>query len=87
MYLFKNLAAKIWVITLITFVPFAYGFTPQKAKTNQKQIEREREKKKKQEQKKYDAGIKRHQRMQSKETRERMKQTKKESKKATPIRP
>jgi len=74
-------------IFIIIFVAFFYSFSPQEVHVNQKKIEREKEKKQKQAQKQYESAVKRHNQIQSKETKARMKQTKKEAKKVTPLRP
>ncbi len=72
-----------WIVTLtISFT--GYG---QEVRPNQKKIDRERAQKARQEQKAYEARKKRHFKMQSKETQKRMRQSKKESRKATPIKP
>jgi len=72
-------------ICLLAFLPVYCLSLPQKGGVNQKKIERERNRKGKAAKKQYDQAVIQHQLKQSKETRARMKQTKKESKKATPI--
>jgi hypothetical protein len=71
---------------IVAFFPLLISFTPpQEARVNQKKIEKERVKKEKESKRQYDKAVKRHHNMQTKETKARMKQTKKESKSATPI--
>lgn len=71
---------------LIALLPMLFAYTPpQEARVNQKKIERDRAKKDKQAKKQYDKAVKRHRNMQTKETKSRMKQSKKESKSNTPI--
>jgi hypothetical protein len=70
---------------IIAFLPMLFACTPQEARVSQKKIERDRAKKDKQARKQYDKAVKRHRSMQTKETKSRMKQSKKESKSITPI--
>ena len=70
---------------IVTFLPIFCSFVPQEARVNQKKIERQREKKQKESIKQYEQAVKRHYDNQSKATKKTMKQTKKESKNATPI--
>lgn len=76
----------ICFLSLSVFSPGLSAF-PQESKINQKRIEKERIKKQKESEKKYAQAKKRHQKMQTKETRARMKQTRKESAGNTPLRP
>jgi hypothetical protein len=79
----KKRILSIWIIA---FFPMLISFAPpQEARVNQKKIERERAKKGKEAKRQYDKAVKQHHNMQSKTTKARMKQTKKESKSATPI--
>lgn len=73
------------ILWIISFLPMLIACTPQEARVNQKKIERDRAKKDKQAKKQYDKAVKRHHNMQTKETKSRMKQSKKESKSNTPI--
>jgi hypothetical protein len=59
---------------------------PQEGQVNRKKIEREQSIKQKEAKKQYKDAVKRHSNLQTKETRSRMKQTKRNSKNATPIR-
>ena len=77
---------KIFLFGCIAaFLPVVFSFVPQEARVNQKKIERQREKKQKESIKQYEQAVKRHHDNQSKATQKSMKQTKKESKNATPI--
>lgn len=78
-------ATRKWIILFFTILPLVYSFTPQEAKVNQKKIERERARQYKKAQKAFNQALKRHKQIQTKATRERMKQTKKEAPKVTPI--
>ncbi len=74
------------VLWLVVLLPMLISFTPpQEARVNQKKIEKERAKKEKQSKKQYEKAVKRHHNMQTKETKSRMKQTKRESKSSTPL--
>ena len=82
--LFKG--KSLLIACIIAFLPILFAYSPpQEARVNQKKIERDRAKKDKQAKKQYDKAVKRHRNMQSKETKSRMKQSKKESKSVTPI--
>lgn len=74
-----------WLIVVLMMLPLLISFAPQEAKVNQKKIDRERARQKKEAQKQFDQALKRHKQIQTKETRARMKQSKKESKKVTPL--
>lgn len=77
---------KRYLLLLVFLIlPVLFSFTPQESKVNQKKIEREREKKKKLAKKQYDQAVLRHRKMQSKDTKARMKQTRKSAKKSTPL--
>jgi Na+-translocating ferredoxin:NAD+ oxidoreductase RnfG subunit len=70
---------------LLVIVSMLVAFTPQEAKVNQRKIDRERVRQEKEAQKQFNKALKRHNDIQTKETRKRMKQSKKASKKVTPI--
>jgi Flp pilus assembly protein TadB len=74
-------------LVLILILPFLFAFYPQEAKVNQRKIEREHQRKAKEAEKNYLQAKEHHQKMQSKETKAMMKQSRKQSKKNTPIRP
>ncbi len=77
---------SLLIAWIIAFLPILFAYTPpQEARVNQKKIERDRAKKNKQAKKEYDKAVKRHRNMQTKETKSRMKQSKKESKSITPV--
>lgn len=77
---------NILILTGILAIVFSvFAVMPQEAKVNQRKIDREHKKKEKQAQEEYEKAIKRHRDMQSKETQQMMKQTKKESRKKTPL--
>lgn len=77
---------SLLIACVIAFLPMLFACTPpQEARVSQKKIERNRAKKDKQAKKQYDKAVKRHRNMQTKETKSRMKQSKKESKSNTPI--
>jgi len=70
---------------LLCIIPFFFSFSPQEARVNQNKIDRDRKMKQKEIQQRYDKAIERHKQIQSKETRKRMKETKKKSRKMTPL--
>ena len=76
----------IALLCLSTFIPFSSSVA-QEQRVNHRKIEREREKKQKQAQKDYNQAVKRHKKMQSKETKASMKRSKREAVKLTPLRP
>lgn len=75
------------VLLVFTVVPLLAAHAPQEAKVNQKKIDQKRIKLEKEAQRQYDKALKRHKDIQTKETKKRMKATKKASKKITPIKP
>ncbi len=58
---------------------------PQEGRVNQKKIEREQSRKQKESKKQYKKAVKKHCSVQTRDTRSRMKQTKRNSKSVTPI--
>ncbi len=80
---FKRLPVLLVAFVLIPFLSASY---PQESKVNQRKINRERQKKERQAQKEYEAAVKNHNKLQSKETKSMMKQAKKDSSKNTPVR-
>lgn len=75
---------KVFIL-LLCIIPVFFSFSPQEARVNQKKIDRDRKMKQKEIQQRYDKAIERHKQIQSKETRKRMKETKKKSRKMTPL--
>ncbi len=73
------------LIVLIALTPSFFSCSPKGTNVNQKKIDRERAKKDKEAQRQFDQAISRHKQIQTRETRDRMKQSKKEAKKLTPI--
>jgi len=81
---------KRWILfiaMLTASVAWTMPLHAQEAKVNQKKIDKERRQKQKAAEKEYEARKKRHLQLQTKETRARMRQSKKEARKVTPIRP
>jgi hypothetical protein len=74
-----------WMIIVFVTLPLLFSCSPKGTNVNQKKIDRERAKQEKEAQKQFDQALKRHKQIQTKETRARMKQSHKESKKLTPI--
>jgi 3-hydroxy-3-methylglutaryl CoA synthase len=82
-----NLTKKVILFMILALLPAFCLSLPQEGRVNQKKIDREREKKRKADVKEYEKAVKHHKKIQSKETKASMKRTKKESRKATPLRP
>jgi hypothetical protein len=80
-----NLTSKLTSILFFLFFLIVIPADAQESKVNQRRIDREREQKRKTDLKQYDKAVKRHHKMQSKDTKASMKRSKKESKKVTPI--
>ncbi len=75
----------ILALLCMLFVQVTHA-APQEKSVNQRKIEREREKKRNAAQKDYEAGVRRHKKMQSKQTKSSMKKSRKEAPAKTPIR-
>jgi hypothetical protein len=73
------------LIVIVALIPLFFSCSPKGTNVNQKKIDRERVQKDKEAQRQFDQAIKRHEQIQTKVTRDRMKQSKKEAKKLTPI--
>jgi hypothetical protein len=79
--IFRYILIFIWLV-----LPFEGGaHLPQDAKVHQKKIDREREARQKEAQKEYNKALKAHHQRQSKETKAMMRQSRKDSKKNTPV--
>jgi len=78
---------RIWIIsgTLVVSFSFMTTVSGQEIRVDQKKINKELKKKQKEEEKKYRIAVKRHYSLQTKETRKRMKQMRRESRKAAPV--
>jgi len=82
---YKSISYLYLVILVYGILISMVSCAPQEARVNQRKIEREREKKHKQAVREYNDAVKRHNKMQSKSTRDSMRKTKKESKNVTPV--
>jgi len=80
------LRSKIFILILVCVLcGTAVQANSQEARVNQKKIQRQREKKQKEAVKQYEQAVKRHYNNQSNSTKKSMKQLKRESKDATPV--
>ncbi|MCX6268757.1 MAG: hypothetical protein NTW16_15630 [Bacteroidetes bacterium] len=75
----------LMAILFVIMMPVLIFSAPQEPRVNQKKIDRERIKKQKQFLKEYDQAVRRHNKRQSKATKESMRKTQKQSKKVTPL--
>jgi len=73
------------LLSLFLLLQFSYTDCFPEAAVRQKKIDRERKQKEKQARKAYELDLKKHHQNQSKETRAMMKQSRKKSKKFTPL--
>lgn len=78
------LRSRIFLLIVVMSTFFSSVF-PQEARVDQKKTTKEQSRKKKEADKKYRLDLKRHYKMQSKETRSMMKQSKKRAKRITPL--
>jgi len=76
---------KFLFCLLLLYLIFLPGVQALEQKVNQKKIGKGRERKLKQEKMDYQNAVKRHKKMQSKETKSMMRQSKKESRSLTPV--
>ena len=81
----NHMKRKLIFVLLAFLLAFPGVLPAQQAKVNRKKIEREKRKREKEGMKEYQAALKRHMKNQSKETRVMMRQSKKGSKQATPV--
>ena len=84
LYVMKITTRYLFFVILV-ILPLPVFSKPQEAKVNKKKIEHQRAKQYKEAQKQFNLAIKRHYQNQSKATKARMKQSKKEASKLTPI--
>lgn len=74
-----------WLLLLAFIIPVSFSACFPEAAVHQKRIDRERKQKEKEARKQYELDLKRHHKSQSKETKAMMKESRRKSKKMTPL--